>query len=385
MTEAVTSAEEEIPCIVPEGHTDPEFVRHNFGEDEPVAGPICNKTGVLVQDLYNRCEKRHCCLAKCSCDHLSTLLPESMSTCPGRSSRSEPLVYNCYMPQIMNRYYLRVCCDGYEMNDDLICVRKINCSVDNGGCEHTCVTINGQATCQCNEGYQLTNTTECQDIDECEEGNHTCEDRCINEIGFYNCSCPAGFIVEATGKCTAAPSTSAPVIVVIPNQSRQQSPDGTPSYVYLVAGLASLVILLLLLALILFLRKRRAKQLNHSASGQMVQTDAFANVIYGMTLPAPLPQGAEGRHDYEELPEVIKKSKKQEDDLGLEAEPLPDKVPHGGAAGGQDDGHYEVLPEMDKVKLDDELGVEYSKEAVGVDNSAYNVPQNLNDVPMKKY
>jgi hypothetical protein len=107
-----------------------------------------------------------------------------------------------------------------------------------------------------------------------------------------------------------------------------------------------------------------------------------------MTTPTPLPPGAVGGHDYEELPPLDKKKKLDDDDLGEQAQPLPYKVPLDGATGGQNDGHYETLPDMDKVKLEEELGKEHGNEAEkGQSNKGFyeNLPSEKNDydVPRK--
>jgi hypothetical protein len=180
---------------------------------------------------------------------------------------------------------------------------------------------------------------------------------------------------------TTEAATTKALVGIVPEHSRQESPGGMPPYVYVISGLASLAVLVLLLLLLLLLRRRHKKKLSHSVSSQQVVTAAFDNNMYGMTRPQGEPEGAVG-HDYEELPEVIIKKKKGDEDFGDEAKPLPHKVPVEGATGGDDD--YEVLP-ADKVKLEDELGKEFGGSEGNVNPGFYeNLPEkHIYDVPKK--
>lgn len=73
------------------------------------------------------------------------------------------------------------------------CQDADECSIGNGGCEHTCSNINGGRLCSCDPGYQLAaNQRSCQDINECDSPKavHMCGDICVNTPGGYYCACP---------------------------------------------------------------------------------------------------------------------------------------------------------------------------------------------------
>ncbi|KAG5677773.1 hypothetical protein PVAND_007504 [Polypedilum vanderplanki] len=69
------------------------------------------------------------------------------------------------------------------------------CSVDNGGCSHTCHSSIGQTFCTCPMGFKLDiDWKTCIDIDECQlqeyslgEVEQKCNYECINTIGSYKC------------------------------------------------------------------------------------------------------------------------------------------------------------------------------------------------------
>ena len=70
------------------------------------------------------------------------------------------------------------------------------CSVANGGCQHTCTNSMGSYACQCLPGYQALDdlSTACLDINECagqngNEENGGCESECFNTGGSYFCRC----------------------------------------------------------------------------------------------------------------------------------------------------------------------------------------------------
>ena len=68
------------------------------------------------------------------------------------------------------------------------------CSVNSGGCEHTCVNTVGSFRCMCDEGYTLSGDERtCADIDECSEGRHGCQQICENTAGGFRCLCRQGY------------------------------------------------------------------------------------------------------------------------------------------------------------------------------------------------
>ncbi|CAD7082561.1 unnamed protein product [Hermetia illucens] len=71
------------------------------------------------------------------------------------------------------------------------CVDMDECSVNNGGCSHTCLNTMGRAFCLCPEGWILDSDWKtCVDIDECADQRSSemkCEFGCINTPGSYSC------------------------------------------------------------------------------------------------------------------------------------------------------------------------------------------------------
>ncbi|CRK94785.1 CLUMA_CG008279, isoform A [Clunio marinus] len=67
------------------------------------------------------------------------------------------------------------------------------CSINNGGCSHTCLDTIGQVFCSCPEGWKLdTDWKNCIDIDECQSQDkmkpeQRCNYDCINTIGSFRC------------------------------------------------------------------------------------------------------------------------------------------------------------------------------------------------------
>ncbi|XP_055619958.1 uncharacterized protein LOC129764668 [Toxorhynchites rutilus septentrionalis] len=67
------------------------------------------------------------------------------------------------------------------------------CTVNNGGCSHTCLNTLGRAFCVCPEGYMLDDDWKtCIDIDECSNQKSIrqefrCHGSCVNTIGSYRC------------------------------------------------------------------------------------------------------------------------------------------------------------------------------------------------------
>ncbi|CAF2466733.1 unnamed protein product [Rotaria sp. Silwood2] len=76
------------------------------------------------------------------------------------------------------------------------------CSIDNGGCSHTCHRSPFGALCLCQPGFRVRNTTnykKCEDIDECTDDPNTCHQYCLNTNGSFVCSCAEGFILQTDG------------------------------------------------------------------------------------------------------------------------------------------------------------------------------------------
>ncbi len=74
------------------------------------------------------------------------------------------------------------------------------CLVDNGGCAHTCASIDGAVRCSCNQGYTLEiDGLGCRDIDECVNGNGGCAQTCQNRPGTFRCDCASGYRLNSDG------------------------------------------------------------------------------------------------------------------------------------------------------------------------------------------
>ncbi|XP_065087472.1 uncharacterized protein LOC135709178 [Ochlerotatus camptorhynchus] len=83
---------------------------------------------------------------------------------------------------------------GTRLSDDGHSCEDIDeCTVNNGGCSHTCLNTLGRAFCVCPEGYMLDDDWKtCIDIDECLNQKSIrqefrCRENCVNTIGSYRC------------------------------------------------------------------------------------------------------------------------------------------------------------------------------------------------------
>ncbi|KFM83550.1 Signal peptide, CUB and EGF-like domain-containing protein 3, partial [Stegodyphus mimosarum] len=71
-------------------------------------------------------------------------------------------------------------------------------SVNNGGCDHTCISSLSTVQCLCHEGFQLRRDKKtCQDVDECNET--PCNHICRNTLGSFECACKDGYELGLDG------------------------------------------------------------------------------------------------------------------------------------------------------------------------------------------
>ncbi|XP_055612375.1 uncharacterized protein LOC129758780 [Uranotaenia lowii] len=83
---------------------------------------------------------------------------------------------------------------GTRLGEDGHSCKDIDeCTVNNGGCSHTCLNTLGRAFCVCPEGFMLDDDWKtCVDIDECSNQKSIrqefrCRGPCINTIGSFRC------------------------------------------------------------------------------------------------------------------------------------------------------------------------------------------------------
>ncbi|XP_055081616.1 low-density lipoprotein receptor-related protein 2-like [Periophthalmus magnuspinnatus] len=92
------------------------------------------------------------------------------------------------------------CVDG---RDEPITCRR-SCSINNGGCSHSCVDEPWGALCSCPRGYKLSfDGATCKDVDECALARPLCIHSCVNTLGSYYCQCREGFTLIKGSVCLA--------------------------------------------------------------------------------------------------------------------------------------------------------------------------------------
>ncbi|XP_057675771.1 low-density lipoprotein receptor-related protein 2 isoform X2 [Corythoichthys intestinalis] len=92
------------------------------------------------------------------------------------------------------------CSDGSD--EPVTCGQT--CSVNNGGCSHTCADEPWGSLCTCPSGYKLSiNGAVCKDVDECDVPFAPCLHHCTNTDGSYFCHCREGFNQDEGFSCLA--------------------------------------------------------------------------------------------------------------------------------------------------------------------------------------
>jgi low density lipoprotein-related protein 2 len=107
---------------------------------------------------------------------------------------------------------IRQCPDGSDEGG--FCSRD-DCSIQNGGCSHTCEPSPIGSMCLCPYGYETRNDSnykKCEDIDECRDES-ACNQLCANTPGRYNCACAPGYFRVGRKLCKSTTRNYAKVYV----------------------------------------------------------------------------------------------------------------------------------------------------------------------------
>ncbi|XP_019850549.1 PREDICTED: fibrillin-2-like isoform X2 [Amphimedon queenslandica] len=76
-------------------------------------------------------------------------------------------------------------------------------------CEYNCnIVNNANISCSCPAGFIATGLKNCSDVNECSVDNGGCQQTCVNTIGSYYCECFDGYLLDAkTSLCFYKSST----------------------------------------------------------------------------------------------------------------------------------------------------------------------------------
>ncbi|XP_076470996.1 low-density lipoprotein receptor-related protein 4-like isoform X2 [Babylonia areolata] len=174
-------------------------------------------------DCDDGSDEHNCSFAKCRkgqfrCDMgkciNKTQKCDGKVDCPDESDETPCLKEECSFGQFQcdNKKCVGVhkLCNGRndcgDGSDERSCYRdsiigdSSQCQVDNGGCEHTCVTTLRGSRCMCNEGFQLASDKRtCEEVNECRyEG--MCSQICRNTVGSFHCDCVSGYRLKPDGR-----------------------------------------------------------------------------------------------------------------------------------------------------------------------------------------
>lgn len=184
------------------------------------------------------------------------------------------------------------CRSGYTLSSDLkTCIGVSECNTNNGGCQHTCINTVGSFYCQCIDGYKLNGDAKtCSDIDECAAGTSGCAQTCSNTVGSFTCSCRNGYSLAVNGKscevlqgnvshlCDNQPVGGACKegcpCVVRENSSTSSLAQGDAGnhMVYIVIGMAMLLVIVLTIVATYCVMKRKKRQNNTPNTGGLIQS-----------------------------------------------------------------------------------------------------------------
>jgi len=170
------------------------------GSDEIGCGPPtcqaeefqCRKNGNCIPAHW-RCDQNVQCDDRSDeegCIQRNPCNPHTEFDCSGgKEPNCIPIAYVCDRKNN---------CGAYEDEAQELCHqnRTNPCTIDDGGCMHTCVNTVLGHYCTCHPGYKLsTDNQTCEDIDECSIPG-SCSQTCNNTKGGFKCSCRDGYDLD---------------------------------------------------------------------------------------------------------------------------------------------------------------------------------------------
>ncbi|KAF8571994.1 hypothetical protein P879_01957 [Paragonimus westermani] len=134
------------------------------------------------------------------CEHICTTLPGYRYVCSCRPGYRLADDKKRCLPQIIWSFFRSLPLDCRR--HPYLLEAHDPCQENNGGCQHDCRVVNGQAHCTCHEGYQVSpyDSRKCIDINECSHDNGGCQHQCRNVEGSYSCECNPGWQLGNDGK-----------------------------------------------------------------------------------------------------------------------------------------------------------------------------------------
>ncbi|CAF1581398.1 unnamed protein product, partial [Rotaria sordida] len=176
------------------------------GSDEPAS---CGARNCSSNEF--RCVSTGDCIPKAwKCDHdddCPDASDEDPVLCQGEPFQCPENQMKCPDTTIHQCVNVTQVCDGKPDcpggGDESLLCNNDQCSIDNGGCSHTCHPSPFGALCLCQPGFHVRNTTnykKCEDINECTEDPNTCHQYCLNTNGSFICSCAEGFVLQLDGR-----------------------------------------------------------------------------------------------------------------------------------------------------------------------------------------
>lgn len=183
-----------------DGHVDCEN-----GSDEP---STCEQR-TCSQNQF-RCNNSKCIPKSWTCDNEDDCGDNSDETiqCPSRP-------FTCPFNQIKCPGAFEICINRSQIcnfredcpsgSDEGAYCSRDDCSVQNGGCSHTCLVSPIGSVCLCPRGFTTKNSTDfkkCEDINECDIES-SCSQKCSNYAGGFSCACDDGYELVQRKYCKA--------------------------------------------------------------------------------------------------------------------------------------------------------------------------------------